>query len=36
MKTQGMARSLIYGVRKRAGNHINCSAEKIGNYELES
>jgi hypothetical protein len=36
MKTQGMARSLIYGVRKRAGNHIRCSAGKAGNRESES
>lgn len=36
MKSQGMSRSLIGRVRKRAGNHINCSAGKRGNYESEN
>jgi len=36
MKSQGMSRSLIDQLRKRAGNHINCSAGKRGHHESES
>ena len=36
MKSQGMSRSLIDRVRKRAGNHMNCSAGKRRYHEIGS